>query len=103
MSSQFSCGPYTVRQTLRFDNPYWPCFIVSRGNKHIGRCFSVPDKGWCQYLERALKAQQDAEAGKIKWQQWKNWSMAGRRGRPTRAEKERRDAMLLHVEELTAE
>jgi hypothetical protein len=48
-------GPYTVQSRPRFDSPAWAVYIVFRGDKLIGKCFSMPDVGWCNALERQLK------------------------------------------------
>lgn len=45
-------GPYTVIQTVRFDNPSWPQFTVMRGGRIIGRSLSALDRGWCEFIER---------------------------------------------------
>ena len=45
-------GPYIVRESLRPDNPAFPVFLIYRGDKLIGKSFSVPDLGCCQWLEQ---------------------------------------------------
>jgi hypothetical protein len=50
--STFTIGKYTVREQLRFDNPAFPQYVVFLGDKLIGKSFSRPDLGCCQFLER---------------------------------------------------
>lgn len=45
-------GRYLVRIGLRRDNPAFPVYLIYRGDKLIGRSFSMPDLGCCEYLER---------------------------------------------------
>lgn len=48
----FTLGKFTVRQSPRFDNPAWAVYTVYLGDKVIGKSFSIPDLGCCEYLER---------------------------------------------------
>lgn len=48
-------GPFTIRQAVRPDNPAWPVYLVSRGDKLVGKSFSMPDLSACQWLERQTK------------------------------------------------
>lgn len=45
-------GKYTVKLGLRADNPAFPVYIVYAGGKEIGRSFSMPDRGCCEWLHR---------------------------------------------------
>lgn len=45
-------GKFTVHVRLRFDNPAWPLYVVYVGERLIGKSFSIPDLGCCQWLER---------------------------------------------------
>lgn len=45
-------GKFTVRQRPRFDNPSWGQYLVFIGEKLIGKSFSMPDLGACEWLER---------------------------------------------------
>lgn len=56
--STFTVGPYTVRIGIRFDSPYWPLYIVFKGEKLIGKIFSRPDEGACAWLERRLREEE---------------------------------------------
>lgn len=47
----FNVGPYTISQRPRTDNPAWPVYIITKGSRYIGRSFSIPDEGCCQWLE----------------------------------------------------
>ena len=52
------CGAYTVQQAVRLDSPYWPQYQIYRTakpDKLVGLSFSVPDKGWCESIERQQK------------------------------------------------
>ena len=53
--TEWKCGRYTVRQAMRLDNPSFPCYQIFRGDKLIGRSFSVPDSDWCEAIERLTK------------------------------------------------
>lgn len=48
-------GRYTVSRILRFDNPFWPAYLIFRGEKLVGRSFSYPDAEWCESIERITK------------------------------------------------
>lgn len=47
----FYIGPFTVRIALRIDNPYWPRYLVFRGDLLLGPHFSRPDEDCCRWLE----------------------------------------------------
>lgn len=49
---QFDLGPYTVRLSVRPDNPYWIQYLVFRAGLLIGRHFSKPDLDCCRWLEQ---------------------------------------------------
>ena len=44
-------GPYRIQQRPRPDNSAWAQYIVFRGDRLIGKSFSLPDLGCCQWLE----------------------------------------------------
>jgi hypothetical protein len=50
--SFWKCGKYSIRQTLRIDNPAFARYLIMRGGKIVGASFSVPDEGWCEFVER---------------------------------------------------
>lgn len=56
-TSSFEIGPYKIQQRPRFDNPWFAVYIVSRGNKQIGKSFSMPDLACCEWLERTNYAE----------------------------------------------
>ena len=98
-------GPYTIRQQPRNDNPYWPCFLVFKDDVLIGKSFSRPDLGCCQWLEqqeegRTVYAYNSAPLYEESIYRRGKSGRRGtfqinRRGRPTKAEQARREAMLL--------
>lgn len=45
-------GPFTVRCTLRFDNPAFPRYLVFRGDRLVGAQFSMPNESDCRWLAR---------------------------------------------------
>ena len=47
----FQIGAYTVHQRPRPDNAFWPCYIVTRKGKIVGRSFSMPDLDCCKWLD----------------------------------------------------
>lgn len=51
-SNSFEVGPYTVRCSVRPDNPAWPQYIVMLRGKIIGKQFSRPSLEDCRWLER---------------------------------------------------
>ena len=51
----WKCGPYTVRQAVRLDNPAFPRYVVLRRQKIVGCSFSVPDRSQCEFIERFHK------------------------------------------------
>lgn len=53
----FEVGPYKVQQQPRFDNPYWPVYLVTRGDRLIGKSFSIPTLSDCEWLERQVYAE----------------------------------------------
>lgn len=52
-SLTFQLGPYTVHQRPRTDSPGWAVYLVYLGHRFIGKSFSIPDEGCCQWLERS--------------------------------------------------
>jgi hypothetical protein len=50
--TEWKCGRYIVRQAIRSDNPAFPCYMIFRADKLVGRSFSVPDRDWCEAIER---------------------------------------------------
>lgn len=91
-------GVFTVQVRLRPDNPAFPVYVIFRGERLVGRSFSMPDEGCCHWLEaqEANRIRYAEEAAQKKFCM-RDWSI-GRRGRPTKAEQERR-AALAHFEE----
>lgn len=53
--SRWEIGPFVVRQAVRPDNPAWPAYLVFRGEKLVGKSFSMPDLDACQWLERQAR------------------------------------------------
>lgn len=101
-------GPYTIREGLRPDNPAFPCYLVFRGAKLIGRQFSMPSLTDCEWLE-ANREGRYAEPTGASMAQKSKYALAGgeatarkyRRGRPTNEERAQREAQ--ELEELSAE
>lgn len=54
-AATWQCGRYTIHRTCRPDNPAWPRYLIFKGEKLVGRSFSVPDKDWCESIERIEK------------------------------------------------
>lgn len=46
----FEIGRFTVRQRPRFDSPGWGQYLVFYGTVLIGKSFSIPDEGCCEWL-----------------------------------------------------
>lgn len=46
----FKIGRYTVQQRPRFDSPGWAQYVVYLGDLVIGKSFSMPDEGCCDWL-----------------------------------------------------
>jgi hypothetical protein len=89
----WNIGPYFVRQTVRPDNPYWPCYIVFRGQKLIGKQFSRPNESDCQWLEKwGGRYAEPAEYTYIGWTEEKNRRGPGR-PRKVDAERELQEAL----------
>jgi hypothetical protein len=51
-TSSYTLGRFTVQQRPRFDNPAWAVYIVFLGERLIGKSFSMPDIGCCEWLQR---------------------------------------------------
>ena len=51
----FDLGPFTVHQRPRFDNPAFAVYMVFRGIRLVGKSFSVPNRDWCESIERIEK------------------------------------------------
>lgn len=81
-------GRYTVRCSLRFDNAHWPRYVIYVGARLIGAQFSMPCETDCQWLERRKGQYAKAEESQ---QDFRKYGYFVRpRGRPSRAELERR-------------
>jgi hypothetical protein len=99
-------GPYTVRQQPRNDNPYWPCYLVFLDDVLMGKSFSRPDLGCCDWIRRQYEEGRTVYADSSaplyqesiyrRGKSGKHGTFSiKRRGRPTNAERARREAMLL--------
>lgn len=44
-------GPYTIQQKPRLDSPSWPVYVVFRGERLVGKSFSLPSESDCRWLE----------------------------------------------------
>lgn len=51
----WKCGRYVIRRVVRLDNAAWPSYWILRKDKLVGRSFSVPDRDWCESIERITK------------------------------------------------
>lgn len=51
-TATFEVGRYLVVQRPRPDNPAWPVYIVFLKDKLVGKSFSRPDIGCCDWLNR---------------------------------------------------
>lgn len=51
-TTSFDLGPFKIHQRPRFDNPAFAVYLVFRGARLIGKSFSRPDRGCCEWLER---------------------------------------------------
>ena len=79
-------GIYTVRVSLRHDNPHWPRYLIYLGEKMIGRQFSVPTLSDCQWLHRTS----GVFATSSTWRATSYGRTLPKRGRPRKEEAERR-------------
>lgn len=86
-------GKYTIQATLRADNPAFPKYQIFAGGKLIGTQFSVPCLTDCEWHER--QGGQYAQPVERKVVYGYTAQTMRRRGRPTNAERARREAMLL--------
>lgn len=50
-------GRFTVRPAIRTDNPAFPVYLVFLGDVLIGKSFSIPDIGCCEWLELQQREQ----------------------------------------------
>lgn len=88
-TSTTQLGAYTVYERPRFDNPAWAVYIVFKNEKLIGKSFSRPDLGCCQWLERqqGVYATQEQSAKLTSYGAMQ--VSLRRRGRPRKADAER--------------
>ncbi len=72
-------GPYTVVATLRPDNPAFPRYLIFRGEKLVGKQFSMPNESDCRWHEaqKEVKAREERER-----KSWNTGMFTRRRGRP---------------------
>ncbi len=97
-SKRWACGRFTVQERSRPDNPTWPVYIILLHDREIGRSFSIPDIGCCEWL---LSHQDGIYAPPAVNKPWDyGHRPVHRRGRPTREEMARR-AALQQFEEIT--
>ena len=83
----FDLGIYTVRITLRHDNPHWPRYVIFIGNKVVGCQFSVPTLSDCQWLHR----NNGVYSTSTYWHATSyGRTLSPRRGRPRKEESDRR-------------
>lgn len=93
MNDNTKLGPYTVRIGIRCDNPAFPTYLIFKGDALIGKPFSAPSLSDCEGIER--RNSERAKVYELKIEYKKRPYTIGRRGRPTNAERERREAALL--------
>lgn len=76
-------GPYTVIIALRRDNPAFPCYLIFRGERLVGKQFSMPDESDCRYreMQKQEASRQARESAKVK-RSWNTGIFGRRRGRP---------------------
>lgn len=86
---------YSVRVTLRPDNPRFPRYVVMRGNRIVGYSFSCPSLAQCADIERFAREGRYADAPVKAF----NYRMPKRRrtGRPTNASRAKADSELLKI------
>ena len=86
-------GKYIVRIALRRDNPAFPQYQIFSGSDLVGMQFSMPCLSDCEWhdRQRGVYARQDESKPNSSWQ----LRITYRRGRPTNAERARREATLL--------
>jgi hypothetical protein len=92
-------GAFTVRCTIRFDNPAFPKYLIFKGDALVGIQFSVPCEADCRWHE-VRKGQYAKQAESKKDPRWQ--LSIPKRGRPTNAERARRLAKE-HLEAEAAE
>lgn len=90
----FRLGKFTVRQQLRFDNPAFAQFVVFIGERLIGKSFSMPDLGCCEWLERQADLDRVVYA---KDSAKPRVYTVVKNGRPSNGEKNRRSSLELVV------
>ena len=102
----FHLERFTVHERTRFDNPAWPVYLVFFAGRLVGKSFSRPDIGCCEWLERqtaeelvyaecsAKLSDKGREHTLRGIEKARAFSLTRRRGRPTNAERERQDAWL---------
>jgi hypothetical protein len=87
-------GVFTIRCTIRFDNPAFPKYLIFNGDNLVGIQFSAPCESDCRWHEHR-KGQYAKEEETKKDPRWQ--LSIPKRGRPTNAERARRLATV-HVE-----
>lgn len=97
----YDLGRYTIQQRPRPDNPYWAVYMVFRGEKLIGRQFSVPTISDCAWLDRQKEDEVRYASSSAPLPPFKLRGVA-KRGRPTKAEQARR-AAAAHIIEVAEE
>ncbi len=48
----FAVGPFTIWQRPRKDNPAFAQYLVYLADKLLGKSFSLPDLGCCEWIQR---------------------------------------------------
>lgn len=102
VGTTYTAGAYTVRISLRPDNPAFARYLVFKFDKLVGRQFSRPSETDCQWLERCCQYATESHCATfsdghpIKISRGANGHFGGgkaftvgRRGRPRRADAER--------------
>lgn len=73
----FTISRYTVWQKPRMDNPAFAQYLIYIGDRLLGKSFSLPDLGCCQWVEHhGSESPQYAESSAP----IKRWTTAKQRG-----------------------
>lgn len=91
----YQLSRFTIREQPRRDNPAWPQFLIFLSGKLIATQASRPAESDCEWHLRRRGEYAKAEESQSYCKTYGRKFKIHRGGRPTNAERERREAMLL--------
>lgn len=90
---RYELGRFTIQERPRPDSPAWPVYIVILRGVEVGRSFSKPDEGCCEWLLTHPDGVYTGPAQSAPWNYNDIQVRYKKRGRPTKEEAAARQSL----------